>query len=171
MILAIQAADSLAAAACGPRGGLRPRLVEEDAPGAVLQQQQLEQPGVAFEERRFARSQIQVPHADEAVVEPEGAHAREALAKPGAPRAQGVRVVGAAILGVIQRERRGPRRATSASRRPTRARRREDVPLDPVRRAVVLGEPLIVDRDRLQEHHAIRREQAVDGREVVVVVR
>ena len=34
-----------------------------------------------------------------------------------------------------------------------------------------LREPLIVDRDRLQEHHAIRREQAVDGREVVVVVR
>ena len=34
-----------------------------------------------------------------------------------------------------------------------------------------LREPLIVDRDRLQEHHAIRREQAVDGREIVVIVR
>ena len=38
----------------GQRGRFRPRLVEEDAPGAVLQQDQLKQPGVAFEERRLA---------------------------------------------------------------------------------------------------------------------
>ena len=66
--------------------GVRPRLVEEGALGTVLHQQQLEQSGVAFEKRRFARSQIQVPHADESVVEPEGTHAREVLAEPGAPR-------------------------------------------------------------------------------------
>ena len=32
------------------------------------------------------------------------------------------------------------------------------------------AKPLIVNRDRLQEHHAIRCEEAVGGREVVVVV-
>ena len=41
-----------------PRGGFRPRVIEENALGAVFQQHQLEEPGMAFEERRFARSQI-----------------------------------------------------------------------------------------------------------------
>ena len=60
-----QAADFMGACDAGQRGRFRPRLVEEDASGAVLQQDQLEQPGVAFEKRRFARSQIQIPHPDE----------------------------------------------------------------------------------------------------------
>ena len=90
--------------------------------------------------------------------------------EPGAPGVQRARVVGAEVLGVIHRERRRPRerRQDLADRRQLAAR--EDVLLDPVRRAVVLRKPLIVDGDRLQQHHAVRREQPIDGREVVVVV-
>src|SRR3954467_10689877 len=90
-------------AQCGPP------LVEESPPGAVLEQHQLKEPGVPLEEGGFARREIEVPHADEAVVEPEGAHAGEVLVEPLAPGAQGERVVDAAVLGVIQRHRGGPR--------------------------------------------------------------
>src|SRR4051812_48396171 len=56
-------------------GGISPRLVEESALGPVLDQQQLEQSGVPLEKRSLATGEIQVPHADEASVEPERAHA------------------------------------------------------------------------------------------------
>jgi len=38
---------------------------------------------VAFEKRSFARSQVQVPHADESLVEPEGTHPRKVVIELG----------------------------------------------------------------------------------------
>jgi hypothetical protein len=60
-------------------------LVEQHALSALLQQQQLEQPGVPLEERGLAGCQVQIPHAEDLEAGRPGLHRPHASVLPLAP--------------------------------------------------------------------------------------
>ena len=121
-------------------------------------------------ERRFAVSEIQIPHPHEARVEPQGVNVGEAIMKTLAPLVQRPRVVRADLLRVVQRQPADARQRGEDLGHRGELGSREDALGDPAWRVQVFGKAPVIDGDGLHQHRAVRRQQPIAGPEEFVVM-
>src|SRR5579872_1311418 len=125
---------------------------------------------VTFAECSFAVRQVVVPHAHEAIVESKLAYLGEMFEKSAAPFVKGQSVVRTDVFHLKKLHSGGSSHRSLNLDDGSQFSSRKDVFLDPIALLTVLVKRLFLDGDRLQEHRAVRPQQAITCSEVVVVV-
>ncbi len=125
---------------------------------------------VAFVECSFAVRQVVIPHVHEAIVESELAHLGEMFEKSAAPFVKGQSVVLPDVFHVKKLHAGGSGQRSLNLDDRSQLGSGKDVLLDPVALLSVLLKLCFQDGDGLQQHAAVRLEQAITGSEVVVVM-
>src|SRR5262249_33855507 len=137
-----------------------------------LRQDHLQVTDVAYREPRFAARQVELPHANDAVVDSELAHFRQTAHEALAPVAKRLHIVLADLLhpfdAQVGMQLQGAGDPVQRGQQATG----EDVLLDPIELASVAIEALVWNRDGLQEHESARLQQTrtsgEEGRIVLV---
>src|SRR5579884_4112401 len=137
---------------------------------AGLDQQHLHVAERTFAEAAFAIGQVEIPQPHEALVVAERAHRRQAALEAAAPGGERAGVAVADVLEMKQLEiARARRRAKHRADRRDEAARK-DMTLDEVDRPQRLRVAVVLDRDRLDQGHAVGAEQVADLAKIVLEV-